>query len=314
MSSLSADTLFTIDLGTPVQYAVDWLTEHLGGFFDAVSSVMTDLVNAFLFVLTAPHALVITVVFAVLAFFACKWGFAAFTVVAFLLIQGMGLWTEAMQTLAVVLVASTLAVVIGVPIGVWAARGRLASAIVRPALDFMQTLPVFVYLIPAVAFFGIGLVPGVVATTIFAVPPAVRLTELGIRQVDKEVVEAAHAFGAKPRQILREVQLPLALPSIMAGVNQVIMLALSMVVIAGMVGAQGLGTIVVRGVSNLDVGVGFQGGLAVVFLAIFLDRTTGALAAPRQRRPRKNRTRPAATADETASTPVPEPAAAPVSV
>ncbi|MER5224682.1 ABC transporter permease [Streptomyces flaveus] len=303
--------LFTIDLGTPVSSAVDWLTQHLGGLFDAISSVMTELVNAVLFVLTAPHALVVTAVFTVLAFLARKWGFAAFTVVAFLLIQGMGLWTEAMQSLAVVLVASVLAVAIGVPIGVWAARGPVASAVVRPVLDFMQTLPVFVYLIPAVFFFGIGLVPGVVATTVFAVPPAVRLTELGIRQVDKEVVEAAHAFGAKPRQILREVQLPLALPSIMAGVNQVIMLALSMVVIAGMVGAAGLGTVVVRGISQLDVGVGFQGGLAVVFLAIFLDRVTGALAAPRRRRRRKNSTRPTPAADATsAPVPAPEPAVA----
>ncbi|GAB2764334.1 proline/glycine betaine ABC transporter permease [Streptomyces bullii] len=270
--------------------------------------MITSLVNAVLFVLTAPHPLVITAVFTVLAFLARKWGFAAFTVVAFLLIQGMGLWIEAMQSLAVVTVASVLAVAIGVPIGVWAARGRVASAVVRPVLDFMQTLPVFVYLIPAVFFFGIGLVPGVVATTVFAVPPAVRLTELGIRQVDKEVVEAAHAFGAKPRQILREVQLPLALPSIMAGVNQVIMLALSMVVIAGMVGAAGLGTVVVRGISQLDVGVGFQGGLAVVFLAIFLDRTTGALATPRRRRPRKNRTVPTPAAADDASARTPEPA------
>lgn len=306
-----SDPLFTIDLGTPVSSAVDWLTQHLGGLFDAISSVMTELVNAVLFVLTAPHALVVTAVFTVLAFLARKWGFAAFTVVAFLLIQGMGLWTEAMQSLAVVLVASVLAVAIGVPIGVWAARGPVVSAVVRPVLDFMQTLPVFVYLIPAVFFFGIGLVPGVVATTVFAVPPAVRLTELGIRQVDKEVVEAAHAFGAKPRQILREVQLPLALPSIMAGVNQVIMLALSMVVIAGMVGAAGLGTVVVRGISQLDVGVGFQGGLAVVFLAIFLDRVTGALAAPRRRRRRKNSTRPTPAADATsAPVPAPEPAVA----
>ncbi|WP_416972165.1 ABC transporter permease [Streptomyces sp. 4F14] len=302
--------LFTVDLGKPVSSAVDWLTLHLGGLFDAISSVMKALVNAVLFVLTAPHPLVIIVVFTVLAFFARKWAFAAFTLVAFLLIQAMGLWTEAMQSLAVVVVASVLAVAIGVPIGVWAARGRVASAIVRPVLDFMQTLPVFVYLIPAVFFFGIGLVPGVVATTVFAVPPAVRLTELGIRQVDKEVVEAAHAFGAKPRQILREVQLPLALPSIMAGVNQVIMLALSMVVIAGMVGAAGLGTVVVRGISQLDVGVGFQGGLAVVFLAIFLDRTTSALATPKRRVRRKSRTRPsptAETADETSVT-APEPA------
>jgi glycine betaine/proline transport system permease protein len=301
--------LFTVDFGTPVSKAVDWLTLHLGGVFDAISSVMTELVNGVLFVLTAPHPLVVTAVFAALAFLAGKWGFAAFTVAAFLIIQGMGLWTEAMQSLAVVTVASVLAVAIGVPIGVWAARGPVASAVVRPVLDFMQTLPVFVYLIPAVFFFGIGLVPGVVATTVFAVPPAVRLTELGIRQVDKEVVEAARAFGARPRQILREVQLPLAMPSIMAGVNQVIMLALSMVVIAGMVGAAGLGTVVVRGISQLDVGVGFQGGLAVVFLAIFLDRVTGALAAPKRRRTRNNRTRPTPAADTTSAS-APEPALA----
>ncbi|WP_406195497.1 ABC transporter permease subunit [Streptomyces europaeiscabiei] len=301
--------LFPVDFGTPVSTAVDWLTLHLAGVFDVITSVMTELVNAVLFVLTAPHPLLVLAVFTVLAYLARKWAFAAFTVAAFLIIQGMGLWTEAMQSLSVVLVASVLAVAIGVPIGVWAARGPVASAIVRPVLDFMQTLPVFVYLIPAVFFFGIGLVPGVVATTAFAVPPAVRLTELGIRQVDTEVIEAARAFGAKPRQILREVQLPLALPSIMAGVNQVIMLALSMVVIAGMVGAAGLGTVVVRGISQLDVGVGFEGGLAVVFLAIFLDRVTGALATPRRRLRRKNRTRPAPAADVTsAPAPAPEPA------
>ena len=149
---------------------------------------------------------------------------------------------------------------------------------VRPILDFMQTLPVFVYLIPAVFFFGIGAVPGVVATLVFAIPPAVRLTELGIRSVDKEVTEAAIAFGAKPRQMLREVQLPLAMPSIMAGVNQTLMMALSCVVIAGLVGAGGLGAVVVRGISTLDVGAGFEGGIAVVFLAIYLDRLTSALA------------------------------------
>ncbi|MGP3776296.1 ABC transporter permease [Streptomyces sp. SDT5-1] len=276
--------LFSVDLGTPVSKAVDWLTENLGGLFDAITSVMTSLVNAVLYVLTAPHMLVVIVVFTALAFLARGWLFAAFTLGSFLLIQGMGLWTAAMQTLAVVVVASAFAVVIGVPIGVWAARSPLVSTLVRPVLDFLQTLPVFVYLIPAVFFFGIGLVPGVVATIAFAVAPAVRLTELGIRQVDPEVVEAAHAFGARPAQILRGVQLPLALPSIMAGINQVIMLALSMVVIAGMVGAAGLGTVVVRGISQLDIGIGFQGGLAVVFLAIFLDRVTSALAAPDGRR------------------------------
>ena len=186
------------------------------------------------------------------------------------------------------------------PVGIWAARSRRASGIVRPILDFMQTLPVFVYLIPAVFFFGIGPVPGVVATTVFAIPPAVRLTELGIRNVDRETVEAAVAFGAKPRQMLREVQLPLAMPSIMAGINQTIMLALSCVVIAGLVGAGGLGAVVVRGISTLDVdvGAGFEGGLAVVFLAIFLDRLTNALAA-RRGRPRKAKTTPKPTPEST---------------
>jgi glycine betaine/proline transport system permease protein len=183
-----------------------------------------------------------------------------------------------METLAVVLVAAVLATAIGVPLGIWAAQQRGTSAVLRPVLDFMQTTPVFVYLIPAVFFFGIGVVPGIVATTIFSIPPAVRLTELGIRGVDAEVVEAAHAFGAHPRQILREIQLPMALPSIMAGINQVIMLALSMVVVAGLAGAGGLGSVVVQAVTQLDIAAGFEGGLAVVILAIFLDRVTAAFA------------------------------------
>ncbi|MGW0734756.1 ABC transporter permease [Streptomyces sp. NPDC002851] len=298
--------MIDIDLGTPVSDAVDWLTENLGPLFDGISSVMVTLINAVLTVLTAPHALVVTGVFTLLALSTRKWGFAAFTLVAFLLIQGMGLWLPAMESLAVVIVASVIAVAIGVPIGVWAARSSRASSAVRPVLDFMQTLPVFVYLIPTVFFFGVGVVPGVVSTTVFAIPPAVRLTELGIRQVDKEVVEAALAFGAKPRQLLRDVQFPMAMPSIMAGVNQVIMLALSMVVIAGMVGAGGLGSVVVRGISTLDIGAGAEGGLAVVILAIFLDRFTGAFAAPGRRRGRlrsalasrrKQTARPAALAN-----------------
>lgn len=276
--------MFDIDLGTPVSDAVDWLTAHLGGLFSVISDVMLFLLNAVLAALTAPHALVVTAVFVALAVLARKAGLALFALVAFLLIQGMDLWIQAMETLAVVVVATVIAVAIGVPLGIWAARSRRASGVVRPLLDFMQTLPVFVYLIPSVFFFGIGVVPGVVATTVFAIPPAVRLTELGIRSVDQEVVEAAIAFGAKPRQMLREVQLPLAMPSIMAGVNQTIMLALSMVVIAGLVGAGGLGAVVVRGISTLDVGAGFEGGLAVVFLAIYIDRLTNAFAAPRQRK------------------------------
>ena len=241
--------------------------------------------------------------FVALALLERKWGFGLFTLLAFLLIQAMGLWMEAMQTLALVVVATVFAVAIGVPVGIWAARSRRASSVVRPVLDFMQTLPVFVYLIPAVFFFGIGAVPGVVATLVFAIPPAVRLTELGIRSVDKEVVEAAIAFGAKPRQMLREVQLPLAMPSIMAGVNQTLMLALSCVVIAGLVGAGGLGAVVVRGISTLDVGAGFEGGLAVVFLAIYLDRLTSALGQappPPQQDPQASHRTAATTTDQPA--------------
>jgi glycine betaine/proline transport system permease protein len=286
-----------IDVGAPVGALVDWLTTHLGPLFSVISAIMLALLDAVLVVLTAPNPFIVTLVLVALALLERKWGFGVFTLLAFLLIQAMGLWVEAMQTLALVVVATIFAVAIGVPTGIWAARSRRASAVVRPVLDFMQTLPVFVYLIPAVFFFGIGPVPGVIATLVFAIPPAVRLTELGIRSVDREVVEAAVAFGAKPRQMLREVQLPLALPSIMAGVNQTLMLALSCVVIAGLVGSGGLGAVVVRGISTLDVGAGFEGGLAVVFLAIYLDRLTSALAKPRRRRTKKTKqaTAPATT-------------------
>ncbi|MGW0828782.1 ABC transporter permease, partial [Streptomyces sp. NPDC002845] len=283
--------------------------ENLGPVFDGISSVMVNLINVVLTLLTAPHALVVTGVFTLLALCTRKVGFAVFTLGAFLLIQGMDLWVPAMESLAIVIVASVVAVGIGVPIGIWAARSSRVSSAVRPVLDFMQTLPVFVYLLPAVFFFGVGVVPGVVSTTVFAIPPAVRLTELGIRQVDKEVVEAALAFGARPRQMLRDVQFPMAMPSIMAGVNQVIMLALSMVVIAGMVGAGGLGTIVVRGISTLDMGDAAEGGIAVVIIAIFLDRLTSAFAAPRRGRgrlraalaTRRNQAAPPATATAAAA-------------
>ncbi|MCE3552743.1 ABC transporter permease subunit [Pseudonocardia sp. RS11V-5] len=289
----------SINVGAPVGALVDWLTANLGALFHFISTVMLAVLDAVLIVLTAPSPYVLTAIFVVLALLERKWGFGLFTLIAFLLIQAMGLWIEAMETLAVVVVATVFAVAIGIPVGIWAARSRKVSSVIRPVLDFMQTLPVFVYLIPAVFFFGIGVVPGVISTLVFAIPPAVRLTELGIRNVDKEVVEAAIAFGAKPRQMLREVQLPLAMPSIMAGVNQTLMLALSMVVIAGLVGAGGLGAVVVRGISTLDVGAGFQGGIAVVFLAIYLDRLTAALAKPRRRRPKARKPAPAPSATTT---------------
>ncbi|MDO8212051.1 proline/glycine betaine ABC transporter permease [Conexibacter sp. CPCC 206217] len=272
-----------IDLAGPANDVVEWLLDNFGWLFDAIASVSTDVVGWIEDALTGPPPLVLILLLTLIPLALRRWGIALFALLAFALIDGMDLWVETMQSLAVVLVATAVAIVVGVPLGIWAARHRLVSILVRPLLDLMQTTPPFVYLIPAVFFFGVGVVPGVVATAVFALAPAVRLTELGIRQVDGEVVEAAQAFGAPPRRVLRDVQLPLALPSIMAGINQVIMLALSMVVVAGLAGAEGLGAVVTGAVTQLDIGAGFEGGLAVVILAIYLDRVTGALAAPRPR-------------------------------
>ena len=200
-----------------------------------------------------------------------------FTVVGFFLVLSMDLWVPTMESLSLVLSATLFALLIGIPLGILTARSQLADQIVRPILDFMQTMPAFVYLIPAVIFFGLGKVPGAMATLIFAMPPAVRLTSLGIRQVPSEVVEAALSFGSTDRQLLYKAQLPIAMPTILAGVNQTIMLALSMVVIGGMIGAGGLGEVVLSGITQLKLGLGFEGGIAVVILAIYLDRVTQAL-------------------------------------
>ncbi|MFI7067479.1 ABC transporter permease [Kribbella sp. NPDC050124] len=292
-----------IPVGSWAESVVNWLREYFTPIFDAISHVMLWLIDIVLAALTAPHPLVITALAVALAWWERGVGLAVFSLAGMLLLQSMGLWDESMQSLAIVLVASLLAIAVGIPGGVLAAKNRHASSILRPALDAMQTLPAFVYLIPAVFFFGIGVVPAVVATFIFAIPPAVRLTELGIRQVDPEMVEASAAFGAGPMQALRQVQLPLAIPSIMTGVNQVIMMSLSMVVIAGLVGAGGLGSTVVTGISRLDIGTGFEGGIAVVFLAMYLDRVTGAF--PRARKqPNKPREAAAVSEPEIATAPV----------
>lgn len=262
------------ELGSYVEAFILWLLQAAGGFFDAVGVVITAVVETVTAVFTGPPWWLWLAVLVVLALLVRGWGLAVFTLAGFALVSAFDLWTETMETLGLVLVATVIAVGIGVPLGIWAARSRGASRVLRPVLDLAQTIPAFVYLIPVVLLFGIGVVPGIVATIVFSIAPAVRLTELGIRGVDAEVVEAAHAFGSRPRQILREVQLPMALPSIMAGVNQVIMLALSMVVVAGLAGADGLGTVVVSAVTQLDIAAGIEGGLAVVIVAIFLDRFT----------------------------------------
>ncbi|MEU4211125.1 ABC transporter permease/substrate binding protein [Streptomyces sp. NPDC026206] len=266
-----------IHLGSWAESAVDWLQSHLSWLFDAVNTVLSGMYDGVNAVLGAPDALLMAGILAVVAWWlrGLSAGVLAFAGLA--LIDSFGLWDEAMATLSLVLVASLITLVVAVPLGVWAARDRRVGGALRPVLDVMQTMPAFVYLIPGVMFFSIGPIPGLIATIVFSMPPGVRMTELGIRQVDGELVEAARAFGATPRDTLTRVQLPLALPTIMAGVNQVIMLALSMVVIAGMAGAGGLGESVYAAVTQVDIGGGVESGLAVVVLAMYLDRMTGAL-------------------------------------
>lgn len=259
--------------------AIKFLTSTFGFLFSFIRSVLLGAYDGLETALNWPPSLLLIVIFAALALWARGVWFAAGTLVGLLLIDAMGQWQNAMYTLAMVVVAAVLAVMMGVPVGIAAARYRWISTLLRPALDFMQTMPALVYLIPAVVMFRVGVVPGIIATIIFSMPPGIRLTELGIRQVDAEVVEAGHAFGSTPARILRQIQLPLALPTIMAGVNQVIMLAFSMVVLAGIVGAPGLGQQVLQAVQRVNVGLGVEAGLSVVILAIFLDRVTAALGA-----------------------------------
>ncbi|KJQ55677.1 ABC transporter permease [Microbacterium sp. SA39] len=268
---------FRIPLGSWVESGVDWVKTNLDGFLDVVSFVVTFLVDGLTSLLLLPYFFVVIALAALIAWTVRSWQLAIGTVISFTLIVAMGLWVPAMQTLALVLVAALVAVVIAVPLGIWSARNSTVRAVLKPVLDFMQTMPAFVYLIPAIVFFSIGVVPGLVATVIFALPPGVRLTELGIRGVDSETVEAGQAFGAKPGQILRGIQLPLAMPTILAGINQVIMLALSMAVIAGMAGADGLGKMVVEAISTVNIAKGVEAGLGVVLIAVFLDRVTAAL-------------------------------------
>lgn len=267
-----------VDIGGGFEAVVNWLRQNLAWLFGAISRAVTWVLDATEFVLTAPPAIVGIVLFVAIAWYLSGRGVAIFTFVGFGLIWYMGLWTLTMSTLALVATSVFLALLIGVPLGIWSSKNDVVWNITRPILDFMQTLPAFVYLIPAVLFFRLGPVPGVVATLVFSVPPAVRLTNLGIRQVPREIKEAALSFGSTGRQMLIKAELPIALATIMAGINQTIMLALSMVVIAGMIGAGGLGNEVLRGITQLRIDVGFEAGIAIVILAIFLDRITQALA------------------------------------
>jgi glycine betaine/proline transport system substrate-binding protein len=266
-----------IHLGDWVDSGVNWLVDHLSWLFDAIRAVMEGMYDGIDAVLGAPQPLLMAGILAVIAWWLRGLTAGVLAFAGFALVDSLALWDQAMSTLALVLVATVIALVISLPLGVWAARSKTVGAAVRPVLDLLQTMPSMVLLIPAMLFFGLGTAAGVVATLIFALAPGVRMTELGIRQVDAELVEAAEAFGTTPRDILWRVQLPLALPTIMAGVNQVIMLGLSMVVIAGMVGTGGLGGAVNEAIGQLDIGYGFEAGVGIVVLAIYLDRVTGAL-------------------------------------
>lgn len=296
---------FRLPFGDAVDAVVSWITAHFGGLFDVIAAALSFCYAWMEYLLTAPPSWVVALVVVGVAFWAKGWKLALGTLLGLAFIAAVGMWPYAMQTLALVLVAAAVAVVLSIPLGIWAARSDAASRVIKPVLDFMQTTPAFVYLIPALIFFGLGAVPGIIATVIFAIAPGVRLTELGIRGVSAEVVEAGAAFGSSPWRILRQIQLPLARPSIMAGVNQVIMLSLSMVVFAGLVGAGGLGGQVVNALNRIDVGLGAEAGVSVVVLAIVLDRVTAAFGGDRSGTTRRivRRHRPEAAAG--ASTPQP---------
>ncbi|MFI4911090.1 MAG: ABC transporter permease [Sedimentisphaeraceae bacterium JB056] len=269
-----------LHIGESFETFINWLTDNFAVFFDAISDGVKNLIELLENGLAAPSPLVMILILAAVAWYANgwkKWGFPLFSIIGFLIVYSMGLWEYLIQTMALVFVSTFIALLIGVPLGIVSGRNKKANAIIRPCLDFMQTMPAFVYLIPAVLFFQLGKVPGVMATVIFAMPPAVRLTSLGLLQVPDEVMEASVSYGSTTAQQLLKVQLPVALPSILAGINQTIMLALSMVVIAAMIGAGGLGNQVLKGITQLKIGLGFESGVAIVILAIYLDRVTQAI-------------------------------------
>lgn len=266
--------LFQLPLAEWVDRGIEWLVAVGGPFFDWVGGQMLKpLVALENFLLWVPWWAVILLVAAV-AWKTNGWKLALGAVLGLLFIGILGLWPHAMKTLTLVIAGTLFAVIVAIPTGIAMSRSDRLERLIRPLLDLMQTLPSFVYLVPVIILFGMGKVPAVLATFIYAVPPAIRLTNLGIRQVPADVIEAGKAFGSTPRQMLLKVQLPLALPTIMAGVNQTIMMALSMVVIASMIGAAGLGTEVLNGIARLETGRSFVAGISIVVMAIIIDRLT----------------------------------------
>ncbi|MUJ28350.1 glycine betaine/L-proline ABC transporter permease ProW [Aliivibrio fischeri] len=266
-----------LPVDTWVESGLNWLVEHGRPLFQAIRVPIDFILSSFETALVSTPA-----PFMLLILFLLAWQFSNLmlgvsTAISLLFIGLIGAWSQAMTTLALVMTSVFFCLLIGLPMGIWLARSRTAAKFIRPILDAMQTTPAFVYLVPIVMLFGIGNVPGVVVTIIFALPPVVRLTILGIQQVPTDLIEAGHSFGANKKQMLYRIQLPLALPTIMAGVNQTLMLSLSMVVIASMIAVGGLGQMVLRGIGRLDMGLAAVGGLGIVILAILLDRITQVL-------------------------------------
>lgn len=272
---------FELPLDDWIDSGVEWLTVEGDAVFSAIGDVLLMLLLWMEDILLWLPWFVIVAAVGLLAWRLKDWRLGAGAAAGLVFIGLLGLWEESMETLAIVLAATLLAIVVGVPIGIAMSRRNWVESLIRPILDMMQTLPSFVYLIPALMLFGLGKVPALIATFIYAVPLSIRFTNLGIRQVPADVIEASEAFGATSRQQLYKVQLPLALPTIMAGINQTIMMALAMVVVASMIGAGGLGSEVLNGISRLEVGRGFVAGISIVILAIIMDRITQNMAPAR---------------------------------
>ncbi len=276
--------LYTLPLDDWIEAFVrGWLVPNFRPTFRAIQWPVDQLLTGIEGILLATPFVLFLLLAGLVAWWVAGRSVALFTVVSFAFLDLLGIWPQTMTTLAMVITAVVCCAIIGIPLGIIAARSDRFAAGIRPVLDIMQTTPAFVYLVPVVMLFGVGMVPGIIATIIFALPPIIRLTNLGIRQVRGELVEAGFAFGATQRQVLWEIQMPLAMRTIMAGLNQTLMLSLSMVVIAALIGAEGLGLIVFRGIGRLDVGLAALGGIGIVLLAIVLDRITQALGEPEAR-------------------------------
>ncbi|MBW2004963.1 MAG: proline/glycine betaine ABC transporter permease [Deltaproteobacteria bacterium] len=270
---------FRIPLADWIDALMDWLLSEFAGLFDAIGHVLLMmLLYIERFFLWLPWWLVIVLVGVASWRIMRKWWMGLIMAGLLVLIGSFGYWELSMMTLALTASAVIFSLAVGIPVGIVMARSDLAESIIRPILDAMQTMPSFVYLIPALMLFGLGKVPALFATLIYSVPPVIRLTNVGIRQVSQNVIEAARAFGASSRQILFDVQIPLAVPSILVGINQTTMMALAMVVIASMIGARGLGLEVLLAINRIEVGRGFEAGICIVFLAVIIDRITHALA------------------------------------